>query len=64
MKKVPSSIYNYIIREYNKIRILPLGFISDLDITEETALVLIYWQNYMHPNIKKTVLYVNIFCIQ
>ena len=64
MKKVPNSIYNYIIRGYNKIGILPLGFISDLDITEETALVLIYWQNFMHPNIKKTVLYVNIFCIQ
>ncbi len=64
MKKVPNSIYNYIIRGYNKISVLPLGFISDLDITEETALVLIYWQNFMHPNIKKTVLYVNIFCIQ
>ncbi len=44
--------------------ILPLGFISDLDITEETALVLIYWQNFMHPNIKKTVPYVNMSCIQ
>ena len=64
MKKVPNSIYNYIIRGYNKIRGLPLGFISDLDITEETALVLIYWQNFMHPNIKKIVPYVNIFCIQ
>ena len=64
MKKVPNSIYNYIIRGYNKISALPLGFIFDLDITEETALVLIYWQNFMHPNIKKTVLYVNIFCIQ
>jgi len=38
MKKVPNSIYNYIIRGYNKILALPLGFISDLDITEETAL--------------------------
>ena len=64
MKKVPNSIYNYIIRGYNKISVLSLGFISDLDITEETALVLIYWQNFMHPNIKKTVPYVNIFCIQ
>ena len=64
MKKVPNSIYNYIIRGYNKISALPLGFISDLDITEETALVLNYWQNFMHPNIKNTVLYVNIFCIQ
>ena len=64
MKKVPNSIYNYIIREYSEISVLSLGFISDLDITEETALVLIYWQNFMHPNIKKTVLYVNIFCIQ
>ena len=64
MKKVPNSIYNYIISGYNKIIVLPLGFISDLDITEETARVLIYWQNFMHPNINKTVLYVNIFCIQ
>ena len=64
MKKVPNSIYNYIIRGYNKISVLPLGFISDLDITKETALVLIYWKKFMHPNIKKTVLYVNIFCIQ
>ena len=64
MKKVPNSIYNYIIRGCNKIRVLPLGFISDLDITEETALVLIYWQNFMHPNIKKIVPCVNIFCIQ
>ena len=39
MKKAPNSIYNYIIRGYNKIGILPLGFISDLNITEETALV-------------------------
>ena len=39
MKKVPNSIYNYIIRGYNKITALTLGFISDLDITEETALV-------------------------
>ena len=64
MKKVQNSIYNYIIRGYNKISALPLGFISDLDITEETVLVLIYWQNFMHPNIKKTVPCVNIFCIQ
>ena len=64
MKKVPNSIYNYIIRGYNKISVLPLGFISDLDITKETALVLIYWKKIVHPNIKKTVLYVNIFCIQ
>ena len=46
MKKVPNSIYNYIIRGFNKISALPLGFISDLDFTEETALVLIYWQNF------------------
>ncbi len=64
MKKVLNSIYNYIIIGYNKIGILPLGFISDLDITEEAALVLIYWQNFMHPNIKKTVPCVNMFCIQ
>lgn len=64
MKKVPNSIYNYIIRGYNKISALSLGFISDLDITEETALVLIYWQNYMHPNIKKTVPCMNMFCSQ
>ena len=64
MKKVPNSIYNYIIREYSEISVLSLGFISDLDITEETALVLIYWQNFMHQNIKKTVPCVNIFCIQ
>ena len=64
MKKVPNSIYNYIIRGYNKISVLPLCFISDLYITEETALVLIYWQNFMHPNIKKIVPYVKIFCIQ
>ena len=64
MKKVPNFIYNYIIRGYNKIRVLPLGFISDLDITEETTLVLIYWQNFMHPNIKKTVPHMNMSCIQ
>ena len=64
MKKVPNSIYNYIIRGYNKISVFPLGFISDLDITEETLLVLIYWQNFMHPNIKKTVPHVNMSCIQ
>ena len=64
MKKVPNSIYNYIIRGYNKIHVLPLGFISYLDITEETALLLIYWQDFMYPNINKTVPCVNIFCIQ
>ena len=45
MKKVPNSIYSYIIREYNKISVLPLDLISDLDITKETVLTLIYWQN-------------------
>ena len=64
MKKVPNSIYNYIIRGYNKISARPLGFIFDLDITEETALVLIYWKKIMHPNIKKTVPRVNMSCIQ
>ena len=40
MKKVSNSIYNYIITGYNKVSIIPLGFISDLDITEKTALII------------------------
>ena len=64
LQQVSKYIYNYIIIEYNKIRILHLGFISNLDIVEETATILIYWQNFMHPNIKKTVPFVNMFDIQ